>query len=365
MARNDMFSWLRGKKKKHVQQDLEAPEPPVNGEPASNGAVGAKLAANADQLAGAIPAADGAGDDRTVPDVATMPRVATGLNAGVAAPAPAKMPTGEAEAATVHEAAPPEPPQKPEDKAAAEVVPVAAEPASEPAPLEIEAAPEPAPATAEMAAVPEAAPAPVEVAAETGLAAGPTAEAAAESRPAPTSGGVAAGANAVADRHSRRRLMQQEPASERAPTEGMCVKLRAGRKLNDAVIETVRANGRRIFVSLPGDPLRRPFTLRHDGSYRLEGSPDKSQPLIEISSPKSGDKGARGGIQSCRPLRYVKRRRSPRVNFLHGGRSAVRARDKAMAFGQGSFTGRRPVTMGPMRTAKRSKARSRMPSSSR
>jgi len=63
----------------------------------------------------------------------------------------------------------------------------------------------------------------------------------------------------------------------------MRVTLRSGRNLQPATIEGVSASGRRLLVSAPGSNIRRTYSLRKDGSYRLEGSPDGAVPYIEIS----------------------------------------------------------------------------------
>lgn len=67
------------------------------------------------------------------------------------------------------------------------------------------------------------------------------------------------------------------------PFAGMSATLFAGRKLQPVKVVDVSASGRRILVSSPGSSLRRPYTLRKDGSYRLEGAPDGNGPFVELS----------------------------------------------------------------------------------
>lgn len=276
-----------------------------------------------------------------------------------------------------------EPVPKPAPEAAAVKAEPAPEPVAKATPAEVEVVPEPvavaAPVEAEPAPVAEIAPAEAETPPKQVVEAAPVrAEPApmpmAEAPPAevepvtkPVTGSVQEPefpAVAPVRRLAGRTIPGKMDALPQ-PAAGMFVALRSGRSRMQATVDEVSANGRRIFVALPGSSLRRPYTRRQDGSYRLEGAPDNSQPVIEIREPGSSGKIGRSEIQRCKPLRYVKRRRSLSVSFLQGGRRAARARAKAADFGHGSKTGRRPVTKAPIRTPKRSKPRSRMPSSSR
>jgi hypothetical protein len=156
-----------------------------------------------------------------------------------------------------------------------------------------------------------------------------------------------------------------KPAGPPIPAAGMSVTVRSGGKTRPASIDAVCANGRRLFVTTAGTEFRRAYTKRRNGRYHLEGAPDIAGPTLEFAEPNTGKTTAPSSNQPCRPLRYVNRRLSPGLSVLQAGRRPKSDRDKADARGQGSATGRRPVINGPIKTPRRSKARSRMPRASR
>ena len=347
-----MFSWLLGKKNRAAAASAlaEAPE-------AAPLAEAATLEADAvlEPVAEAAPV-----EAEPVPE----PMAEAALVEAETVPEPI------AEAETVESEAVPEP--------VAEAAPVESEPVPEPmaeaALVEAETVPEPVAEAETVEAAPverETVPGPIVEAApiEAEPVPEPVAEAVtepvAEAVPEPVAEAVTDPSAVATWRRPAGLMPLRKMDAILQPAPGMIVALRYGRSLMPATVDDVSASGRRILVALPGTGLRRPYTRRLDGCYRLEGAPDNSHPVIEIREPGSSGRIGSRGIQRCKPLRYVKRRRSPSVNFLHGGRRAARARDKAADFGHGSKTGRRPVTTAPIRTPKRSKVRSRMPSSSR
>lgn len=151
------------------------------------------------------------------------------------------------------------------------------------------------------------------------------------------------------------------------PTVGMPAVIKFGRDTRPALVCAVKANGRRVFAKADGTSVARPFTRRQDGSYRLDGQPDGAPTALELEIP--GSAPAKGpsspANQWSKPLRYVKRRRSPGFSVGVIGRFVDSDLDNVEAREHGSTTGRRPVIKGPIRTPRRSKAGSRMPSSSK
>jgi hypothetical protein len=162
-----------------------------------------------------------------------------------------------------------------------------------------------------------------------------------------------------------RKLLCLQKSVAPPPKSGMTVTVRNGRKTQPAKIDLVCATGRRLLVITEGSEFRRAYTRRGDGRYHLEGSPDGAGPALDFATSVAGKTIAHNANQRLRPLRYENLRRSPGFNVVHDGRRPLSDRDKAEARGQGSATGRRPVMKGPIKTPRRSKARSRMPSASR
>lgn len=149
-----------------------------------------------------------------------------------------------------------------------------------------------------------------------------------------------------------------------APAVGTPVVVASGHHSTPAVVSAVSANGRRVCVKPDGAPVARVYTRRLDGTYRLDGLPDNAPTILKFEDPQITATSAVKG-QRSKPLRYVKRLRSPSFKVGVAGRRETSERDSVAARPQGSTTGRRPVTKAPIKTPKRSNVLSRMPSSSR